>query len=136
MADIFDEFPHILVPVTFSNNEPYNYLIREKQQYNFEKLTAIIENELLLLNGDTIQLPQEIVLPTQDINALIRFIYPDFSADSDPQYLVEHAILAPKNEHINAINAAIMNQFPVDAVDYFSADIIESQTDSEHQYPI
>ncbi|CAG8844683.1 28533_t:CDS:1, partial [Gigaspora margarita] len=82
--------------------------------------------------GDTIQLPKDIILPFQDINALIRFIYPNLSANSDPQYLVEHAILAPKNEHVNAINAAIMAQLAGEAVEYLSADTVESPTDSEH----
>src|SRR2546423_6666317 len=29
-----------------------------------------------------------------------------------------------------------MDQFPGEAVEYYSADMIEEQTDSEHQYPI
>ncbi|CAG8799865.1 1494_t:CDS:2 [Gigaspora margarita] len=85
--------------------------------------------------GDTIQLFKDIILPFQDINALFRFIYPNLSANSDPQYLVERAILAPKNEHVNAINAAIMAQLAGKAVEYLSADTVESPMDSEHHLP-
>ncbi|CAG8745237.1 12057_t:CDS:2, partial [Cetraspora pellucida] len=67
---------------------------------------------LYKIEGNIIQLPKDIILPSQDINALIHFIYPNLSASSDSQYLVERAILAPKNEHVNTINAAIMTQFP------------------------
>ncbi|CAG8741222.1 15102_t:CDS:1, partial [Cetraspora pellucida] len=88
------------------------------------------------IEGNIIQLSKNIILPFQDINALIHFIYPNLSASSDSQYLVKRAILAPKNKHVNAINAAIMTQFPGEAVEYLSADTIKNQTESNHQYLI
>lgn len=88
------------------------------------------------LGDDVIQLPNDIVLPSQSIDNLIHFIYPDLSINSNPKYLVERAILAPKNDHVNTINATIMDQFPGEAVEYLSADEIEEQSESEHQYPI
>jgi ATP-dependent DNA helicase PIF1 len=50
--------------------------------------------------------------------------------------LVERAILTPKNVDVNNVNTLIMEQFPGEAVEYYSADIIEEQTNSEHQYPM
>jgi ATP-dependent DNA helicase PIF1 len=100
------------------------------------KLERVVS--LLLFNeleDDVIQLPNNIVLPSQNIDDLIHFVYPDLSINSSPKYLVERAILAPKNDHVNTMNATIMDQFPGEAVEYFSADKIE-QSESEHQYPI
>ncbi|CAG8631298.1 441_t:CDS:1 [Cetraspora pellucida] len=79
-----------------------------------------------------IQLSKDIILSFQDINTLIYFIYPNLSASSDSQYLVKYAILVSKNEHVNAINTAIMTQFPGKAIKYLSTDTIESQTDSNY----
>ena len=50
--------------------------------------------------------------------------------------MVERAILTPKNVDVNIVNTIIMDQFPGEATEYFSADIIEEQTNPEHQYPI
>ncbi|CAB4416162.1 unnamed protein product [Rhizophagus irregularis] len=59
------------------------------------------------LENDVIQLPNDIVLPSQNIDDLIHFVYPDLSINSNPKYLVERAILAPKNDHVNTVNATI-----------------------------
>src|SRR6266540_3357378 len=88
------------------------------------------------LDDNIIQLPNDIVLPSQNINDLIHFVYPDLFTNSNPQYLVERAILAPKNDHISTINAIIMDQFPKEAIEYLSADKIEEQSESENQYLI
>ncbi|CAB5127102.1 unnamed protein product [Rhizophagus irregularis] len=77
-----------------------------------------------------------IILPSQNINDLINFIYSNFTTYFNPQYLVERAILTPKNIDVNNVNTIIMDQFPGEAVEYYSANIIEEQTNPEHQYPI
>ncbi|CAG8516263.1 4577_t:CDS:2 [Racocetra fulgida] len=46
-----------------------------------------------------IQLSEDLILPFQQLNDLIQFVYPEFSSHSDSQYLVERAILTPKNEY-------------------------------------
>jgi hypothetical protein len=50
--------------------------------------------------------------------------------------LVERAILFPKNIDMNYVNIIIIKQFPGKAVKYYSADIIEKQTNPEYQYPM
>nr|CAG8536686.1 12222_t:CDS:2 [Entrophospora candida] len=72
---------------------------------------------------DIIQLPDDVV-------------YSEFSSHTNSQYLVERAILAPKNDQVNAINDIIMTQFPGDAVEYLSADMVEEQAEAEHLYPV
>ena len=88
------------------------------------------------LENNIIRLPNDIILPSQNINDLINFVYSNFTTHFNPQYLVEHTILAPKNVNVNNVNTIIIDQFPGEAVEYYSADIIEEQTNPEHQYPI
>ena len=88
------------------------------------------------LENNIIRLPNDLILPSQNINDLINFVYSNFITNSNPQYLVEYTILIPKNIDINNVNTIIMDQFPEEVVEYYSADIIEEQTNPEHQYPI
>jgi ATP-dependent DNA helicase PIF1 len=89
------------------------------------------------LNSNSIYIPDDLILPSQNINDLIHFIYPDLLIHfNNSQYLVERAILTPKNVDVYTINNIIMEQFPGEVMEYFSADTIENQNDSEHQYPI
>ncbi len=110
------------------------------EQEQFAKwLLEVGEGRISTINGlesGVIRLPNDIVLPSQEINDLISFIYPNLSTYSNSKYLVERAILTPKNVDVYAINTIIMNQFPGEAIEYFSADTIEEQTNSEHQYPM
>ncbi|CAJ0641618.1 4542_t:CDS:2 [Entrophospora sp. SA101] len=83
-----------------------------------------------------IQLPDDIVLSSEELTDLTQFVYSGFSSHTNSQYLVERAILAPKNDQVNAINDIIMTQFPGDAVEYLSADMVEEQAEAEHLYPV
>src|SRR5438874_10516210 len=77
------------------------------------------------LENNIIQLPNDIILPSQNINDLINFVYSNLTTNFNPQYLVKRAILTPKNIDVHTVNTIIMDQFPGDAVEYLSADVIE-----------
>src|SRR6202011_879192 len=78
---------------------------------------------------DIIDLPLELCLPPgcpqQD---LIHRVYPDIANATTTdicslqQYFSERAILAPRNNNVDAFNDAILSTFPGDEKDYFSAD--------------
>nr|CAG8627565.1 809_t:CDS:2 [Entrophospora candida] len=85
---------------------------------------------------NTIQLPDDIVLSFEELTDLTQFVYSGFSSHTNSQYLVEHAILAPKNDQVKAINDIIMTQFPGDTVEYLSTDMVEEQAEAEHLYPV
>jgi ATP-dependent DNA helicase PIF1 len=87
------------------------------------------------LENNIIRLPNDIILPSQNINDLINFVYSNLTTNFNPQYLVKRAILTPKNIDVHTVNTIIMDQFPGDAVEYLSADVIEEQANPEHQYP-
>ncbi|CAG8585271.1 1839_t:CDS:1, partial [Cetraspora pellucida] len=46
----FEKFSYMPIPISDTNTKQNNYLIREEQQYNIEKLAEIIEKELSCLN--------------------------------------------------------------------------------------
>ena len=80
--------------------------------------------------SDIIRLPEDIILPSQDLNDLIQFVYSDLSIHSvNPKYFVECGILTPTNEQVNAINTIVMAQFPGEEVEYLSADTVEGADD-------
>ncbi|PKY59699.1 hypothetical protein RhiirA4_482673 [Rhizophagus irregularis] len=54
------------------------------------------------LEDDVIQLPNDIVLPSQNIDELIHFVYPDLSINSNPKYLVEPEIISGNHAGIRA----------------------------------
>jgi ATP-dependent DNA helicase PIF1 len=56
---------------------------------------------------------------------LIEFVYPDLMNNfSNPIYLKQRAILAPKNEDVDEINDAILEAMPGPTKEYLSADSI------------
>ncbi|CAB5217445.1 unnamed protein product [Rhizophagus irregularis] len=115
-----------------------NLMLLNKKEFA-EWLLKVGEGRIPTIRGlenNIIRLPNDIILPSQNINDLINFIYSNFTTHFNPQYLVERAILTPKNVDVNNVNTIIMDQFPGEAVEYYSADIIEEQTNPEHQYPI
>ncbi|CAB5185425.1 unnamed protein product [Rhizophagus irregularis] len=124
---------------TEKNETKPKRLKRSKQDRFAEWLLKVGEGRIPTMRGlenNIIRLPNDIILPSQNINDLINFIYSNFTTHFNPQYLVECAILTPKNVDVNNVNTIIMDQFPGEAVEYYSADIINEQTNPEHQYPI
>ena len=77
------------------------------------------------LENNIIRLPNDIILLLQNINELINFVYSNLLTYINPKYLVERAILTPKNVDVHAVNTIIMDQFSGEAVEYLSADMIE-----------
>src|SRR5436190_13694152 len=67
------------------------------------------------LENNIIRLPNDIILPSQNINDLINFVYFNLTTNNfNPQYLVKRAILTPKNIDVHTVNTIIMDQFPGD----------------------
>jgi len=77
------------------------------------------------LENNIIRLPNNIILPSQNINDLINFIYSDLTTYFNPQYLVKHTILTSKNIDVYTVNTIIINQFPREVVEYLNANMIE-----------
>ncbi|CAG8739213.1 5383_t:CDS:2, partial [Acaulospora morrowiae] len=114
------DFPHMPTPTINLTAFCDNYLIQEEQQYDMltfarqadtPDVTAQQDfaNWLLQLGEgripmvkkgeNIIKLPIDIVLPSQDIQDLINFVYADLAAlHNNFDYLVNRGILAPRND--------------------------------------
>jgi ATP-dependent DNA helicase PIF1 len=83
-------------------------------------------------SGSTIiQLPQEMVLPPDaNIENLISSVYPDLPVNiGNGQYLVERAILCPKNEDVDMVNHKILSTVFTQEKTYLSSDSINDHDD-------
>ncbi len=79
------------------------------------------------LEEDWIRLPEPLLLPThmRTKENLIEFVYLDLMNNfSNPIYLKQQVILAPKNEDVDEINDAILEAMPDPTKKYLNADSI------------
>jgi hypothetical protein len=78
-----------------------------------------------------IPIPQNMLLPGDNLLNLIRSIYFDIANSAlDPEYFVERAILTAKNKDVKVINNLLLNCLPGHTVSYVSHD---RTLDEEHQ---
>ncbi len=66
------------------------------EQAEFAKWLLEIEEDhvpAISENSDTIKLPKDIVLSSQNLNDLIHFVYSDLFIYFDPKYFIERRIL-------------------------------------------
>ncbi|CAG8741012.1 17716_t:CDS:2, partial [Cetraspora pellucida] len=97
------------------------------QKYAFNKIISAVESrtpalffidglggtgKTFLYNILLAKLSNDIVLSSEELNNLIKFVYSHFSQYTNLQYLVSHALLAPKNDQVNAINHLIITYYP------------------------
>jgi ATP-dependent DNA helicase PIF1 len=95
------------------------------------------------LEEDWIRLPEPLLLPAhmRTKENLIEFVYPDLMNNfSNPIYLKQRAILAPKNEDVDEINDAILEAMAGPTKEYLSADSIvdihETNVDTNVMFPV
>ena len=87
----------------------------------------------------TIRLPN--YMKVNDINSLIDFIYDDISSDNcpppPPEYFLDRAILAARNDHVNEINTQVLTRLSGEERVYTSADsiVLEEGADGHNPYP-
>jgi ATP-dependent exoDNAse (exonuclease V) alpha subunit len=74
-----------------------------------------------------ITLPDQFKCRENTIASLIDTIYPGIYAPNHPdQYFSEHTILSSKNDDIDGLNTAVLEQFPGEMQTFHSADYIPS----------
>jgi hypothetical protein len=69
-----------------------------------------------IFDGDYVRLPDDILIqnPPEDdsINILIDRVFPNLIANcTSATYMREHAILSTRNEHVDAVNALMIDRF-------------------------
>ena len=85
-------------------------------------------------DSELIEIPSDILVPRLDsaIDDIISSTYPNLEASySDPTYLRERAIIAPKNDTIDEINSHILSLVPGNEKVYLSSDtLVESSKEN------
>jgi len=75
------------------------------------------------------RLPDEVVFESQELSAFVDEIYPDVETNyTDAEWLTQRAILAPKNEHVDAINEEVLGRLPGKELKFLSADATTDDT--------
>ncbi|XP_039818454.1 uncharacterized protein LOC120680956 [Panicum virgatum] len=86
-------------------------------------------------DSELIEIPSDILVPRLDsaIDDIISSTYPNLEASySDPTYLRERAIIAPKNDTIDEMNSRILSLVPGNEKVYLSSDtLVESSKEND-----
>ena len=89
--------------------------------------------------GDYVWLPDDILIhnPLEDdsIYILIDQVFPNLVANcTSASYMSEGAILSTRNEHVDAVNALMIDRFPGKQKIFYSFDSVDD--DSRNNYPL
>ena len=77
----------------------------------------------------------KISLEDNPIDNLIEQVFPKLKANcTSADYMREHAILSTTNEHVDAMNAIMIERFPGDEKVYYSFDSVDD--DKRNNYPL
>ena len=88
--------------------------------------------------NDYVQLPDDILIEyesDQSIHMLIDRVFPALESKwTSLAYMHECAILSTRNEHVDSLNALMIDKFPSKEKVYYSHDSIDD--DSHNNYPL
>ena len=85
------------------------------------------------IGDQVIKIPSDFLVQTLD--ELVAKVFPDvYKGYADKYYVAHRAILTPKNEHVDKINAHVISLFPGKCHTYKSADTI-AEEDLSQTYP-
>ncbi|PUZ46146.1 hypothetical protein GQ55_7G026400 [Panicum hallii var. hallii] len=90
-------------------------------------------------HGDYVCLPNDILIqnPPEDdsIDILMDHVFPDLIANcTSATYMREHTILSTRNEHVDTVNALMIDRFPGKQKVFYSFD--SANDDSHNNYPL
>jgi hypothetical protein len=73
----------------------------------------------------TIQLPNNMRLPQNNVNSLVNAIYPDIDQPGrEDKFFLEHTILSATNDKVDHLNQLILDSFPGEQSIHMSADTV------------
>ncbi|KAL5580073.1 hypothetical protein UlMin_012515 [Ulmus minor] len=90
-------------------------------------LLRIGDGEEQIDDDDNITLPDNIIIPyevdTTSLENIITTVFPNIhNYPKNTHFMVNRAILTPKNDYVDEINNILINQFPGNPVTYYSFD--------------
>jgi ATP-dependent DNA helicase PIF1 len=115
-----------------------NLLENLKQKEFAEFLLKIGDGTYTINSGteDVITLPSNMVITKGILTNLIDFVYPNLAENcGNANYMVNKAILTPKNVNVDIVSDMIMERIPGEFVLYPSADSIDLPEDSTIEQP-
>jgi len=91
------------------------------------------------IGDDYVRLPNDIVIgyteADESVQTLIQHVFPSLEANAtSAPYMSTRAILSTKNEHVDKLNAMMIDNFPGEAMVFHSFDSVDD--DSHNHYPI
>ncbi|XP_062187873.1 uncharacterized protein LOC133891170 [Phragmites australis] len=93
------------------------------------------------IGDDYVRLPDDIVIsyntenPDESVDRLIQFVFPDLHKNStSTSYMSARAILSTKNDHVDELNARLIEKFPGKEMMYYSYNLVDD--DSCNNYPL
>ncbi|KAL5582135.1 hypothetical protein UlMin_014577 [Ulmus minor] len=89
-------------------------------------------------NNDSIRLSSYMIIPYKDNNIslqkLIKVVFPNIEDyPKNLHFMVNRAILTPKNDYVDEINNLLMNLFLSDSIKYYSFDETLDNTEQSFQ---
>lgn len=102
-----------------------------EEEYNFAQWLLDVGHGRINDDEGYVTLPPH--LPCHSESSLINFVYPGLSRDlpvPPPDYFHERLILAPRNDEVEALNLAILQQFPGEEDTYLSVDRVVQEPGS------
>lgn len=113
--------------------------IRLKQNMRAQNDTWYSDFLLRIGNGtertyayDCVQLPDDIVIEynsDDSLNKLIESVFPNLKENcTNVSYMRERAILSTRNEHVDGLNARMIDMFPCKEKVYYSHDSVDDDS--------
>ncbi|XP_070660613.1 uncharacterized protein [Malus domestica] len=105
--------------------------MRAQQDPDFaEFLLRVGDGNESFVEDDMIRIPDSLIIPwhgDESIGELIGFVFPRLEENAfNISYMVDRAIITPRNEDIDKLNEVVLNSFPGEQHIYYSFDKVDN----------
>ena len=106
-----------------------------KQQEFADWLLQIGEGKNFINNENDIELPQNIVHNSNNLNEFLSTVFEDLNSRyAEKDYVINRAILTSKNEYVDIINEKVLDLFPGEEYVYYGSDTV-AEEQHKSMYP-
>ncbi|XP_062020898.1 uncharacterized protein LOC133737337 [Rosa rugosa] len=117
---------------------PLKQNMRALQDPEFaEFLLRVSDGNEPFVQDDMIRIPDALVIPwvgDESLGQLIASIFPGLEDNAfDSSYMVDRAIITPRNEDVDKLNEVVLNSFPGEDQIYYSFDRVEDDPHNLYQ---
>ncbi|KAM5554594.1 hypothetical protein ABKV19_022807 [Rosa sericea] len=117
---------------------PLKHNMRAQQDPEFaDFLLRVGDGNEPFVQDDMIRIPDALVIPwvgDESLGQLIASIFPGLEDNAfDSSYMVDRAIITPRNEDVDKLNEVVLNSFPGEDQIYYSFDRVEDDPHNLYQ---